>query len=83
MNSARGVGERRVIGVPLRIGMAVRAHDRQLRDRGVERARKIAGGGIGREQPVRMQGERQCGHDSVLRARLRDVHRERPADAVA
>ena len=33
--------------------------------------------------PIRVERERQCGHDSVLRAMLRNVHRERPADAVA
>ncbi len=51
----RGIGEGQVLGVPARVGMAVRADDRQVADLGVERARKAAHRGIGRKQPIRIQ----------------------------
>ncbi len=43
------VGERRVVGKPLRIGVAVRAHDRQGRNRRVEAAREVPRRRIGGE----------------------------------
>ncbi len=55
---ARRVGPRRVVREPARIGVAVRAGDRRIRDRGVERPRDIARYGVGRKQPVRVQRQR-------------------------
>ena len=51
----RRIGERQVLGVPARVGVAVRADDRQVAHLGVERARKAPHRGIGRKQPVRIQ----------------------------
>ena len=53
----RRVGERRVVGEPLRIGVAVRADDRQVAHRRVERRGRAARGGIGGEEPVGMEFE--------------------------
>ena len=58
----RRIGERRVVGEPLRIGVAVRADDRQAGDRRVERARNVARLGIGGKQSVRVQREGRGGN---------------------
>ena len=51
----RRVGEGQVLGVPARVGMAVRADDRQVAYLGVERARKAPHRGIGWKQAIRIQ----------------------------
>ena len=48
----RRIGERLVLGVPARIGVAVRGDDRQGLDVVVEAPRHGAGGRIGRKKPV-------------------------------
>ena len=53
----RGVGKRLVLSKPARIGMAVRADDRQIAHLFVQRAGQIAGAALGREQAVVVQ---QC-----------------------
>ena len=66
----RSVGERRVVGEPLRIGVAVRAHDRQVLHRRVEAAGERARRRVGREEPVRMEihGYRHGGARCVVPA---------------
>ncbi len=61
----RGVGERRVVGEPLRIGVAVRTDDGQILHRRVQAARESADRRVGGEQPVGIQVERN-GHVGVL-----------------
>ncbi len=52
------VAERFVAGEPRRIGVTVRADDRQAGDGAIEFARDCAGGGIRGKQPVGMQIQR-------------------------
>ena len=58
----RRVRERRVVGEPLRIGVPMRAHDRQVLDRRVEAPRKVARRGIGGEEAVGMKVDGYPGH---------------------
>ena len=51
------IGEGRVVGEPARIGVAVRAHDREPFDRAVELSRHVPHGGLGGEQAVGVKGE--------------------------
>jgi hypothetical protein len=53
----RRIGEGLVIGEPCRIGVAMRADDRQVGHRGIEGARDVAGARLGREQAVGMKVE--------------------------
>jgi hypothetical protein len=52
-----GVAERFVQREPRRVGMAMRADDRQVRDFGVEFARDRPYAGFGGEQAVGVQGQ--------------------------
>ena len=58
----RRIRERRVVGEPLRIGVPVRADDRQVLDRRVEASREVARRRVGGKQPVGMEIERNPGH---------------------
>ena len=49
------IAERRVVREPLRIGMAMRAHDRQILDRRVERAGERTLAGFGREEAIGLE----------------------------
>ena len=60
----RRIGEGRVVGEPLRIGVAVRADDRQLGDRRVEPRAMSRVSRIGGKQSVRMQRKRATGKRS-------------------
>ena len=53
----RWIGERRVVGEPLRIGVPVRAQDRQFGDRRMKLAGDRAGLRFGGKQTVRVQAE--------------------------
>ena len=48
----RGIGKRRVLGIPARIGMAMRTYDRQVPHPVIKRAGQIAGAPLRREKPV-------------------------------
>ena len=48
----RRIGEGRIVREPLRVGVAVRAEDRQPGDRSVEPARDVARLAVGGEQSV-------------------------------
>ena len=61
-----GVGKGRVLGEPARVGVAVRAEDRQAGDLGVERAGDAARRGVGGKQAVGIK-QRHCAPSPVRR----------------
>ena len=52
-----GIAEGRIGGKPFRVGMPVRADDRQVRNLAIERAGNGAYGRVGREEPVGIEME--------------------------
>ena len=63
-----GVGERHVVGQPLRWHVAVRRDDRQRRGRGIQPARDLSGSRVGGEQAVRVQA-RHARHVAIAACR--------------
>ena len=59
MQQLRRIGERLVLGEPARIGVAVRADDRQVLDAGIEVARDRPRPLFGGKQQIRID---QCAH---------------------
>src|SRR5439155_14816890 len=66
----RRIAEWLIVREPLRVGVPVRAHDRQVFHRCIEPTREVALRGIGREEAIGMEFKRQ-GHDRIDRSVFR------------